>query len=124
MLQFEAQCGTGCLKNFNEALNIIRRRHLDTVPLMARAVMKLGDLSPGVNFTIQYFLNRYPTLRSTKQYYATECVQAVHQPHLHPHADLALRGAERADQDGDGDGGHRGPGVRPHHRGQVSNGGP
>ena len=68
MLQFEAQCGTGCLKNFNEALNIIRRRHLDTVPLMARAVMKLGDLSPGVNFTIQYFLNRYPTLRSTQRY--------------------------------------------------------
>ena len=66
MLQFEAQCGTGCLKNFNEALNIIRRRHLDTVPLMARAVMKLGDLSPGVNFTIQYFLNRYSNLRSTR----------------------------------------------------------
>ena len=73
MLQFEAQCGTGCLKNFNEALNIIRRRHLDTVPLMARAVMKLGDLSPGVNFTIQYFLNRYSNLRSTQRYSAAEC---------------------------------------------------
>ena len=68
MLQFEDQEGTGCLKNFNEALSIIRRRHLDTVPLMARAVMKLnnskmGSMSEGVNYTIQYFLNRLYTNR-------------------------------------------------------------
>ena len=67
MLQFEDKNGTGCLKNFNEALNVIRRRHLDTVPLMARALMKLnssGTLTDGVNFTIQYFLNRLYTNRS------------------------------------------------------------
>ena len=66
MLQFEDQEGTGCLKNFNEALSIIRRRHLDTVPLMARAVMKLNStmvMSEGVNYTIQYFLNRLYTNR-------------------------------------------------------------
>ena len=66
MLQFEDQCGTGCLKNFNEALSIIRRRHLDTVPLMARAVMKLNNtalLTEGVNYTVQYFLNRLYTNR-------------------------------------------------------------
>jgi len=66
MLQFEDKNGTGCLKNFNEALNVIRRRHLDTVPLMARALMKLnssGTLTDGVNFTIQYFLNRLYTNR-------------------------------------------------------------
>ena len=66
MLRFEDQAETGCLKNFNEALSIIRRRHLDTVPLMARAVMKLntsGNLTEGINFTIQYFLNRLYTNR-------------------------------------------------------------
>ena len=66
MLCFEDQVETGCLRNFNEALSIIRRRHLDTVPLMARAVMKLnnsGNLTEGINFTIQYFLNRLYTNR-------------------------------------------------------------
>lgn len=53
---------TDTLENFTEALNIIRRRHLDTVPNMAQAVFKLnalnGDMKDGVNETIQYFLDR------------------------------------------------------------------
>jgi len=54
------------LENFNESLNIIRRRHLDTVPLMAQAVIKLNHkqtTSDGVNETIQYFLDRLYTNR-------------------------------------------------------------
>merc|ERR1712130_520336 len=46
--------------------NIIRRRHLDTVPLMAQAVIKLNhkqNTSDGVNETIQYFLDRLYTNR-------------------------------------------------------------
>lgn len=50
------------LENFTEALNTIRRRHLDTVPNMANAVFKLsfvnGGVSEGVDDTIQYFLDR------------------------------------------------------------------
>ena len=45
----------------------IRRRHLDTVPQMAMAVVKLnqkGDISEGVSDTIQYFLDRLYINRS------------------------------------------------------------
>ena len=44
-----------------------RRRHLDTVPQMAMAVVKLnqkGDISEGVSDTIQYFLDRLYINRS------------------------------------------------------------
>jgi len=67
LIAFENECGTGeSLERFNESLNIIRRRHLDTVPLMAQAVIKLNHrqvLSDGVNETIQYFLDRLYTNR-------------------------------------------------------------
>ena len=66
MLLFETQNEVDCLKSFNETLNIIRRRHLDTVPLMARAVIRLNSgetLTDGVNEAIQYFLNRLYTNR-------------------------------------------------------------
>ena len=66
MLLFETQNEVDCLKSFNETLNIIRRRHLDTVPLMARAVIRLNSgesLTDGVNDAIQYFLNRLYTNR-------------------------------------------------------------
>ena len=83
MLQFEDESGGGCLKNFSEALSIIRRRHLDTVPLMARAVMKLnsaGNLTEGVNYTVQYFLNRLYTNRISIHmlisHYAALCGQS------------------------------------------------
>merc|ERR1740131_131869 len=51
------------LESFTEALNIIRRRHLDTVPTMAQAVFKLNvangeNVGEGVSDTIQYFLDR------------------------------------------------------------------
>jgi len=51
------------LECFIESLNIIRRRHLDTVPTMAQAVLKLhvenGEaVGEGVSDTIQYFLDR------------------------------------------------------------------
>ena len=45
-----------------------RRRHLDTVPQMAMAVVKLnqkGDISEGVSDTIQYFLDRLYINRSS-----------------------------------------------------------
>jgi len=67
LIAFENECGTGkSLEKFNESLNIIRRRHLDTVPLMAQAVIKLNHMqntSDGVNETIQYFLDRLYTNR-------------------------------------------------------------
>ena len=66
MLLFEKQNEVDCLKSFNETLNSIRRRHLDTVPLMARSVIRLNSseaLSEGVSDTIQYFLNRLYTNR-------------------------------------------------------------
>ena len=67
LIAFENECGTGTrLETFNESLNIIRRRHLDTVPLMAQAVIKLNhkqNTSDGVNETIQYFLDRLYTNR-------------------------------------------------------------
>jgi len=54
--------GEETLNTFTEALNTIRRRHLDTVPTMAQAVFKLnslsGGVSEGVDDTIQYFLDR------------------------------------------------------------------
>ena len=48
------------LKQFTETLNVIRRRHLDTVPRMATAVFKMTKInsSEGVNETVQYFLDR------------------------------------------------------------------
>jgi len=63
MIAFEqAQPSVDTLKSFTEALNTIRRRHLDTVPTMAQAVFKLstlkGGVSEGVDETIQYFLDR------------------------------------------------------------------
>ena len=48
------------LENFTETLNVIRRRHLDTVPRMATAVFKMTKVnsSEGVSETVQYFLDR------------------------------------------------------------------
>ena len=53
------------VENFTEVLNMIRRRHLDTVPRMAQAVGRLGavNAADGVNKTIQYFLDRLYTNR-------------------------------------------------------------
>jgi len=53
------------LENFTETLNMIRRRHLDTVPTMAQAVFKLNRIntSEGVTDTVQYFLDRLYTNR-------------------------------------------------------------
>jgi len=63
MIPFEqSEPSLDTLNSFTEALNTIRRRHLDTVPSMARAVFKLsslhGGVSEGVDETIQYFLDR------------------------------------------------------------------
>merc|ERR1719357_2146065 len=62
MVKYEGRQGKEQdLEQFSEAINIIRRRHLDTVPQMAMAVVKLnqkGDISEGVSDTIQYFLDR------------------------------------------------------------------
>lgn len=62
IVKYEARAGKEAdLAAFTEAINIIRRRHLDTVPQMAMAVVKLsgsGNLSDGVSDTIQYFLDR------------------------------------------------------------------
>jgi len=62
MVKYEGRQGKEKdLEQFSEAINIIRRRHLDTVPQMAMAVVKLnqkGDISEGVSDTIQYFLDR------------------------------------------------------------------
>lgn len=48
------------LELFSETLNVIRRRHLDTVPRMATAVFKMNQVnsSEGVSDTVQYFLDR------------------------------------------------------------------
>ena len=53
------------LEHFTETLNMIRRRHLDTVPTMAQAVFKLNRIntSEGVTDTVQYFLDRLYTNR-------------------------------------------------------------
>jgi pyruvate dehydrogenase kinase 2/3/4 len=53
------------LDHFTETLNMIRRRHLDTVPTMAQAVFKLNSIntSEGVTDTVQYFLDRLYTNR-------------------------------------------------------------
>ena len=52
-------------KSFTDSLNMIRRRHLDTVPLMAQAVFKMNNInhSDGVSDTVQYFLDRLYTNR-------------------------------------------------------------
>ena len=54
------------LKEFTETLNVIRRRHLDTVPKMATAVFKMQKVnsSEGVSDTVQYFLDRLYINRS------------------------------------------------------------
>ena len=94
IVKYEAREGKEAdLAAFTEAINIIRRRHLDTVPQvkaantantantqntanthictvplqMAMAVVKLsgsGNLSDGVSDTIQYFLDRLYISRS------------------------------------------------------------
>ena len=48
------------LELFTDTLNVIRRRHLDTVPRMAAAVFKMTRInsSEGVSDTVQYFLDR------------------------------------------------------------------
>jgi len=48
------------LELFADTLNVIRRRHLDTVPRMATAVFKMTKInsSEGVSDTVQYFLDR------------------------------------------------------------------
>ena len=53
------------LERFTESLNMIRRRHLDTVPTMAQAIFKLNSInnSEGVTDTVQYFLDRLYTNR-------------------------------------------------------------
>ena len=53
------------LDHFTETLNMIRRRHLDTVPTMAQAVFKLNSIntSEGLTDTVQYFLDRLYTNR-------------------------------------------------------------
>jgi len=53
------------LEHFTEALNTIRRRHLDIVPTMAQAVFKMNIInsSEGVTETVQYFLDRLYTNR-------------------------------------------------------------
>jgi len=65
MIKYEALSGEGDdLQSFADAMNVIRRRHLDTVPQMAMAVVKLKqskreeNISEGVSDTIQYFLDR------------------------------------------------------------------
>ena len=54
------------LELFADTLNVIRRRHLDTVPRMATAVFKMTKInsSEGVSDTVQYFLDRLYINRS------------------------------------------------------------
>ena len=66
LTQFDIKSGSfEDLENFTESLNLIRRRHLDTVPLMAQAVFKMSNVSQsdGVTDTVQYFLDRLYTNR-------------------------------------------------------------
>ena len=66
LLQFEIKKGDKeDLESFTDSLNMIRRRHLDTVPLMAQAVIKMSHInqSEGVTDTVQYFLDRLYTNR-------------------------------------------------------------
>ena len=66
LTQFDIKSGSSeDLESFTESLNLIRRRHLDTVPLMAQAVFKMSNVSQsdGVTDTIQYFLDRLYTNR-------------------------------------------------------------
>ena len=66
LLIYEKEKGSAKdLENFTESLNMIRRRHLDTVPTMAQAVFKLNTIntSEGVTDTVQYFLDRLYTNR-------------------------------------------------------------
>ena len=70
LLQFEIKKGDKeDLESFTDSLNMIRRRHLDTVPLMAQAVIKMSHInqSEGVTDTVQYFLDRLYTNRWLKQ---------------------------------------------------------
>jgi len=64
MVTYERETGD-VLERFNETLNVARRRHLGTVPMMASAVIKLRSIntSEGVSETVQYFLDRLYTNR-------------------------------------------------------------
>ena len=69
LTQFDIKSGSSeDLESFTESLNMIRRRHLDTVPLMAQAVFKMTNVpharADGVTDTVQYFLDRLYTNRS------------------------------------------------------------
>ena len=45
LLKYDTMTGdTQDLESFTDSLNMIRRRHLDTVPLMAQAVFKMNML--------------------------------------------------------------------------------
>ena len=66
LTKFDIKSGSSeDLESFTESLNLIRRRHLDTVPLMAQAVFKMSNVnqSDGVTDTVQYFLDRLYTNR-------------------------------------------------------------
>merc|ERR1719430_2670627 len=64
LVTYERETGD-VLERFNESLNVARRRHLGTVPMMASAVIKLRSIntSEGVSETVQYFLDRLYTNR-------------------------------------------------------------
>jgi pyruvate dehydrogenase kinase 2/3/4 len=64
LVTYEGEKGD-VLNRFNESLNMARRRHLGTVPMMATAVIKLRSInkSEGVSETVQYFLDRLYTNR-------------------------------------------------------------
>jgi len=68
MIVFQNASGSSQdFERFNSSLNVIRKRHLDTVPLMAQAVRRLytqtQTASEGVSAAIQYFLDRLYTNR-------------------------------------------------------------
>jgi len=66
LLEYEHESGNDkCIDRFSKSLSTIRRRHLDTVPIMAQAVLKLNQINKteGVSETIQYFLDRLYTNR-------------------------------------------------------------
>ena len=115
LIAFENEFGTGAsLEKFNETLNIIRRRHLDTVPLMAQAVIKLNhkkrNLSDGVNETIQYFLDRLYTNRLVFSLpFSSPPFVLLFSKNINTHANLTLQCTARQEQDADRHGGHYRP---------------
>ena len=55
-----------CFTRFTDSLQNIRNRHIDTVPNMAQAVLRMNKnmrMQDGVTDTIQYFLDRLYTSR-------------------------------------------------------------